>query len=212
MEGRIVIMNDDVIIQSEQYNVKKYRNIIFVVSAVLVVVGLLLYAMNFRNCRYGKFYSAASILGTIMEPFFYPNGFLIDLGVLLFVIMAIIGWWLSSYQLVVTDKRIYGKTSWGKRVDLPVDSISAISSSTLKGIAISTASGRIVFKCIKNRDAIYETVNGLLFSRQKSKGNVEVPDANKDSLDELTKLKKLLDNDVITQEEFDIKKKQILGL
>ncbi len=211
-------MNDGVIIQSEQYNVKKSRNIIFIVSAVLVVVGLLLYAINFNECRevgYSYVFDGPyhrSLWTTMMNPFNHANGFLIDLGIILFVIMAIIGWWLSSYQLVVTDKRIYGKTSWGKRVDLPVDSISAVSSSTLKGIAISTASGRIVFKCIKNRDAIYETVNGLLVFRQKSDGNVEVPDTNKDSLDELTKLKKLLDNDVITQEEFDIKKKQILGL
>lgn len=37
---------------------------------------------------------------------------------------------LRSYELTVTDKRIFGKAAWGKRVDLPVDSISATATKT----------------------------------------------------------------------------------
>jgi len=34
----------------------------------------------------------------------------------------------------------------------------------------------------------------------------------KDNLEDLKKLKELLDSGIITQEEFDVKKKQLLGL
>lgn len=51
--------------------------------------------------------------------------------------------WLRSYELTVTDKRIFGKVAFGKRVDLPVDSVSATATiQLLKGVAVSTSSER----------------------------------------------------------------------
>ena len=135
------------------------------------------------------------------------------------VALSLIGWliylWLRSYELVVTDKRIYGNVAWGKRVDLPVDSISATATSrSLKGVSIATSSGRISFRVIKNADAIYQVVSNLLIERQQEKSKavpvVETPKS--DEADQLKKYKELLDSGVITQEEFDAKKKQLLGL
>ena len=131
------------------------------------------------------------------------------------LIGALIYLWLHSYELTVTDKRIYGVVAWGKRVDLPVDSVSAISTIQLyKGIAVSTASGKISFLVIKNADAIYETLNELLIERQQAKNNVSntVNPQKSDDVEQLKKFKDLLDSGVITQEEFDAKKKQLLGL
>ena len=131
------------------------------------------------------------------------------------LIGALIYLWLHSYELTVTDKRIYGVVAWGKRVDLPVDSVSAISTIQLyKGIAVSTASGRISFLVIKNADAIYKTLNELLIERQQAKNNVSntVNPQKSDDVEQLKKFKDLLDSGVITQEEFDEKKKQLLGL
>ena len=43
------------------------------------------------------------------------------------LILGFIGFlWMKSYEMVVTDKRVYGKVAFGKRVDLPNDFISAI--------------------------------------------------------------------------------------
>ena len=66
----------------------------------------------------------------------------------------------------------------------------------------------IKFKCIKNRDEIYETIGKLLVERQASKTTSN----EASSADDLKKYKDLLDTGVISQEEFDAKKKQILGV
>ena len=120
---------------------------------------------------------------------------------------------LNSYELTVTDKRIYGKVAFGKRVDLPVDSVSAIATiSLLKGVAVSTSSGKISFIVMKNADEIYKVINDLIIARQSQKSAPTQITMSQSNADELKKYKELLDNGIITQEEFDAKKKQLLGL
>lgn len=124
---------------------------------------------------------------------------------------------ITDCEITVTDKRVYGKAALGKRVDLPLDSISAVSRSNflIDGIAVATSSGRISFRGISNSQKIYEAINGLLIVRQDKSNNVnssikqEMPLSD---ADELKKFKELLDSGVITQDEFDAKKKQLLGL
>ena len=66
---------------------------------------------------------------------------------------------------------------------------------------------------IKNVGEVYDEINNLLIERQKSKipVNISVEPKN-DTHEDLIKLKELLDMGVISQDEFDAKKKQILGL
>lgn len=129
------------------------------------------------------------------------------------IIMFILYISLRKMEIVISDKRAYGKTSFGKRVDLPLDSISAVGTSGKKSIAISTASGKIDFKCIKNRDEIHKVLSDLLIERQNKPASTENTKENSlSNADELKKYKELLDSGVITQEEFDAKKKQLLGL
>jgi len=157
------------------------------------------------------------------NAFFYAIADFFTRGIIFCIIpvaaFALIGGliylWLRSYELTITDKRIYGKVAWGKRVDLPVDSVSATATiNHLKGVSVSTPSGKIGFLAIKNADEIYKVVSNLLIERQQEKAkSVAVASAPKnDSADELKKFKDLLDSGVITQEEFDAKKKQLLGL
>lgn len=117
--------------------------------------------------------------------------------------------------MTVTNKRVFGKVAFGKRVDLPVDFISAIGTiSLMKGVSVSTASGRIKFIVIKNSQKIYDVLNNILIVRQQDnrraayQGNTMVSS----NADELKKFKELLDSDIITQDEFDEKKRQLLGL
>lgn len=123
---------------------------------------------------------------------------------------------ISKMEIVVTDKRVYGKTSFGKQVDLPLDSISAVGTSLFKGIAVGTSSGRIKFLGISNRNEIYEAIKKILADRQTKEVKASAPVTNitqaQSSADELKKFKDLLDSGIITQEEFDAKKKQLLGL
>ena len=130
------------------------------------------------------------------------------------LICLVIYIWMRCFEIVITDKRVYGQTSFGKRVDLPIDSISAIASRWPKGVAVATSSGKVAFLMIKNRDEIHKCVSNLLIDRQNKTPispmiRQEIPQSN---ADELKKFKELLDSGVITQEEFDAKKKQLLGL
>ena len=210
-------MEEQILVKSEHYNLKKCIRIVLIVFAVLILLGFVLYACNFNNCRFHEWYnghiSHYSITGNMLDPFSLEAGFFIDIGLIVIVLAMVVRWWFSSYDLTVTDKRIYGKTTFGKRVDLPVDSISAVGTSVLKGIAIATASGKIVFKLIKNRDEIHSEISNLIISRQsKSNYVTETVEESRGVTDELKKFKELLDCGAITQEEYDKKKKELLNI
>ena len=118
-------------------------------------------------------------------------------------------------ELTITDKRVYGIGIFGKRVDLPLDSISSIGSlHFFKGILISTSSGNIKFFGIKNFLDIHKIISELLIKRQESPTyKVTTTYAQSDTVShELKNYKDLLDSEIITQEEFDTKKKELLGL
>lgn len=129
--------------------------------------------------------------------------FVVSVFVLLFSIS------IQKVEITVSNKRVYGITTFGRRVDLPLDSISAIGISAFHGIAVGTSSGRIVFKGIGNRDEIHDTISKILVNRQKE--NLQTA-ASASNAEELKKYKELLDSGIISQEEFDAKKKQLLGV
>ncbi len=153
----------------------------------------------------------------IIEGSFLAAAITLALFSVIGVIAFIPFYLVNSNEMTVTDKRIYGKVLFGKRVDLPIDSVSAVSTSRMfKGVSVSTSSGRITFHGMKNADEIYSAINRLLIERQDlarvaSKPEIIV-ESQTDEVDKLMKYKNLLEQGVITQEEFDAKKKQILGL
>ena len=141
-------------------------------------------------------------------------------GLLIAAPFILIGFFFALKQkkgeMTVTNLRVYGKSAFGKRVDLPMDSITSVGTCAFNGIAVATSSGYIRFRKIANRDEIHHELSKLLMNRQE-KGKVELDSMN--SLNEhnaihhaLMEYKELLDNGVITQEEFEAKKRQILGL
>lgn len=119
---------------------------------------------------------------------------------------------ISKMQIIVTDKRVYGKTYFGRSVDLPIDSISAVGSSMFNGIAVATSSGKIKFLFIEESNVVREEILKLIIARQDEKKiqNAQLKPTN--DIDEIKKYKELLDSGVITEEEFNQKKKQLLGL
>ena len=120
---------------------------------------------------------------------------------------------ISKCKMTVTDKRIYGTAGWGKRVDLPLDSVSSVGTSMLGGIAVGTSSGRISFVAMKKRDEIHSMLSKLIVERQNNTNTSSANNSNTmSSAEEIKKYKDLLDSGIITQEEFDTKKKQLLGL
>ena len=112
----------------------------------------------------------------------------------------------SQQEIIISDKRVRGKYKMGVRFDIPLDSVSSISTGIWKTISIASSSGRITLSHVENFEEIYNVVNNLLQERQNESN------ASQSNADELIKYKKLFDEGVITQEEFDAKKKQLLGL
>ena len=149
-----------------------------------------------------------------MDEFLYTDGGAIIPKLLMPIFFVITLWAVFFTEIVVTDKRVYGKTMFGKRVDLPLDSISSVGLSSLHGISVGTSSGRISFVLIMNNRDIHNSINDLLIHRQKKNSEPTTPSVASSTFnaDELKKFKELLDMGVITQEEFDAKKKQLLGL
>jgi len=131
-------------------------------------------------------------------------------------VTALVYWAMSCCQIVVTDKRIYGKVAFGKQVDLPLDSVSAVAVTSVftQGVSVATSSGRITFFYLANRNDVSQAIRELLVKRQNKAQmpTVVKQEVTQSSADELKKFKELLDTGVITQEEFDTKKKQLLGL
>lgn len=111
----------------------------------------------------------------------------------------------AGCEIAVTDKRIYGKVAFGKRVDLPLDSVSAVATTAFtQGVSVSTSSGRITFLFLGKKEQIAGTIRNLLVERQQKPVATttikqEIPQSN---ADELKKYKDLLDSGVISQEEF----------
>lgn len=210
-------MEEKIIIKSKHYDMKRIKGIIFTIPCVLIGLGILFYILNYNSCRVIEYEGYPDVEYTLLDNILapiehHPSGVLIDLGLIIGIISIIIGWWLKSYSMTVTDKRIYGRTSWGKQVDLPIDAVSAIATNSFKGIAVATSSGKISFNFVKNGEEIYSAINQLIIDRQAKKSTKDSANLNTSDADEIKKYKELLDNGVITQEEFDAKKKELLGL
>lgn len=188
-------MEEKKLIDSITYTLVK--PIILSISALMLLVGVIAFLFGlFNPVPYGFYNDAWTVVGC---------------AAVLTVLSLVAYWWLSSCSLSITNKRAFGKGAFGKRVDLPMDSISAVALCWLKGISISTSSGRISFLLIKNQKEVYDILNNLLIERQSKSAKDSVV-INQSNADELKKFKELLDSGVITQEEFDAKKKQLLGL
>lgn len=95
------------------------------------------------------------------------------MSVLCFIAVVLVVVNINDIQLIVTDKRVYGINIFGKRVDLPIDAISAVGTTPLgKGISVSTSSGYIRFWGLFNRDEIQQKLSKLLMDRQTVRQSV----------------------------------------
>ena len=209
-------MEEKVLLRSEQYDVKKIIKNILIAGAIFALI-VCNGTGGLRTILYMLGSGDLEIVLVILLCFILPySPFLIA--------ALLLKYWVSRTEMVITEKRVYGTAIFGKRVDLPLDSVSAVGRSWPKGIAVGTSSGKVGFPMIKNADEIHQCVSDLLIARQEEARKVSrteevkqpvvqpVVQTSGSSLDDLKKLKELLDSGIITQEEFDAKKKQILGL
>lgn len=141
----------------------------------------------------------------------YPKFFIIAFG---YIVAAVISYLaMNNCEIVVTNKKVFGKVKFGRRVDLPLNQISSVGQGWFKSISVATSSGVIRFWLLNNRQEVFSAISELLSRIQNyNNHNVVYKEEKTGSADELKKFKDLLDAGVITQEEFDAKKRELLGL
>ena len=117
---------------------------------------------------------------------------------------------LTKCALMVTEHIVKGKSIGGKEVSLPLNQISAYATKKWNStIVVATSSGLTKFALIANYKEIGDVLSKLISNRQENTAKAGSTNSN---MDDLVKLKNLLDSGIITQEEFDAKKNQLLGL
>ena len=122
----------------------------------------------------------------------------------------------TGIELVITDKRVYGKAFPGKRVDIPVDSISSVGKGILNTMCVASSSGKILFTFLQDSKSAFAEVNKLLVIRQEramnEKADKVVNNIPLSVADEIKKFNQLYQDGIITKEEYDKKKEDLLNL
>lgn len=119
---------------------------------------------------------------------------------------------MQKCSVSVTNRRVSGRCSFQRYVDVPMDSVTSVGTCAFGGLKVTAASSRSAFYLIKNSDEIRSAVAGLLVERQEKaeKPSVIYKDVNCSYADELTKLSQLVDSGFVTQEEFEELKDEII--
>lgn len=194
-----------------------------ILCAIALVIMLILssaQATDWRNSYWHPDPSATILDGFIdllcfSTYFHFLRPIVFYLMVLVMVTSLILYFMMRSCELTVSNTRVVGKSSFGKRVDLPLSQISAIGYSLFNGISIATSSGAIRFWLLTNREDVHKALSEEIAKFQVQNKPQREPNASVSSTscaDELKKFKELLDAGIITKEEFDTKKNQLLGL
>lgn len=117
---------------------------------------------------------------------------------------------MDASELTIFANRLTGTSSFGKHIDLPLTQITTISLGRFSSIVISTASGNLKFWLIENRDEMYSAISNMISKAEDAL--IVNTQGKEDIVNELKEYKALLEDGIISQEEFDAKKKQLLDL
>lgn len=122
-------------------------------------------------------------------------------------------------SITVTNQRVKCTSGFKDEMNIPIAAISsvAVNSGIFKSIGLTCAGNRYSIGFIENCKEIYNVINGLVNENRNEKipsaqptDDVKVSNAN--ITDEIRKYKQLCDDGIITKEEFEAKKKQLLNL
>ena len=119
----------------------------------------------------------------------------------------------KNNEVILTNYTITGTYKRQLSLNIPIDSVSSVAKGRMGSLLITCAGNSYNITFVDNRDLFCSKLSELLNQRTQQALKGGYPAANQQSnYDEIAKLKQLLDSGILTQEEFDAKKKQILGL
>lgn len=196
---------------------KKHSDKSMIISILVIFLSFCIATYTYHNCEgvgYTRIHASFCdyydvIYDTFIEFFFKEffeegHGYICIVGIIGTIASSMINKNTEKCEITVTDEEIYGKLARGKKVSIPLNQIIAVKPCILEGISIKTINNTSNFYCIQNRDEVIKAITYLLenssqISREKVIGEAE----------QLKSLKSLLDANIITQEEFEMKKKEI---
>ena len=221
-------MEENVLIKSEFD--QKARNLILAIAVCALVLSAFVFII-FAVTEAGEYYSSYFDEYYYRYDNVYESAFDFDdgenimhfiifvlacLSLVAGILLLIVYWVRRKCEITITEKNVRGRTLFGKEVVLPLYMVSSYSTRTfMSTIAIATSSGITAFSFVGNYAEIGNVLSQKINERQEN--TVNQPIANTaasqgNPMDDLKKLKELFDAGIITQEEFDAKKKQLLGL
>ncbi len=120
-------------------------------------------------------------------------------------------------EIIIDDELVICKKSKSKQLQFKISDVNSVEMTRSNGLLIKGNGVNYRIKWIRNVDEIRNRLLGQKYVATPSDNSditnaVPVQPSGNESVNELKKLKELLDTGAITQEEFDAKKKQILGL
>ena len=160
--------------------------------------GWIKYDDSFIDFFFGEFFNFSC---------FY--GYILIVGIIAAVVGIIMKTNTEKCEITVTNEAISGKLPHGKDVNIPLNHITAINRSSFNGISITSIGSVNNFYCFENREEVINAISCLLTKLQQD--NAQLAQSGS-ATDRLERLKSLLDAGVLTQDEFDTKKRQILNL
>ena len=222
-------MNQNIIIKGVP---KKSRSalIVIIIGAVIFLasfyVALYIYIRGERGADYYDFNTGHSVTFFYRQYYtfgeFYAErfpfidcyyGYMLIFGSVIMIVGLIMKLCTEKCEMTVTNEAVFGKKIFKKEVYIPLNEITSVKRWPFSGVLISTIIGNSIFPCFKNRNDIIRAITPLLGNSKQNLPQITNTKNEKDSeAQQLKKLKALLDDGVLTQEEFELKKKQILNL
>lgn len=156
------------------------------------------------------------IFNAKLSEIFFINLLILAIGIVLVKDCFKICIMLDTTELCITNKRVIGKHGWlnTNTLDAPLNKINDINIKqsiigkifNFSNIIISTSSNKYYFYFIKNSESFKNQFNEIIFNTNREIKKF----SNEDKYDKLAKIKKLLDENIITEDEFKIEKEKIL--
>ena len=145
---------------------------------------------------------------------FYSNtntAFFIIYGILFLIVGTLNLYYLidRKTEIVIKNELLICKRNNGKSIQALLENINSVETTRLKGLSLIGNGFKYKIILVENNEVLREEIMKLLSKISKVEHKKE---DNYDSMKELKKYKKLLDDGIITEEEFDKKKKELLNL
>lgn len=167
-------------------------------------------------CQYYDYHFFTFFFEQFFSSCFY--GYMLTVGIITIIAGVLIKVNTEKCEITVTDKRIFGKTAQNKEVDIPLNQITGLHSCLFDGISIASIGNICNFHCMENHEDVTKAISYILANPQcmnvssTRRDKTSTTNSLTEKSEQLKYFKSLFDNGIITQEEFNAKKKEILGL